>query len=138
MKVFRNLFGDNSKIHVDEIAYKDLEGIARLLGWGVIVEEGSNSDGKYVKWGNGWQVCTANVVVDFSNNDIQSFPYPSEFIDVFHVSKGYITASSSQTVLPILNSTLIRQLENGWAVYKYGDTYNDTRRLSLFAIGRWK
>lgn len=53
MKVFKNLFGRGDKIHVDEIAVAP----GLLLGGAVIVDEGSNANGEWTRWGNGWQMC---------------------------------------------------------------------------------
>lgn len=53
LRVFKNLFGDGSKIHADEIAVAP----GLLLGGAVIVESGSNENGEYVRFGDGTQIC---------------------------------------------------------------------------------
>lgn len=51
------ILGKGRKLHIDEIAYKDLQEDKRLLSFGVIVESGSNSNGFYIRWGDGTQYC---------------------------------------------------------------------------------
>src|SRR5690606_27766497 len=41
-----------------------------------IVEMGSSSNGEYVRWENGLQVCMAKVEVDFTSTGFKNFPYP--------------------------------------------------------------
>lgn len=52
MKIFKNLFGNSSKIDIDEIAAK-VSGARVLLGFCVIKEHKLSSDGSYVRFGNG-------------------------------------------------------------------------------------
>lgn len=84
MKVFKNLFGDNSKIHIDEIAYKDLNNIIRLLGWGIIAESGSNSNGNYVKFGDATMVCWNKCRLEHTGINIYLSTvwwYPQPFVE---------------------------------------------------------
>ena len=56
MKVFKNLFGNGSKIHAGEIVGKDAAGQVVGLDMGV-AEVGQNANGSYVRWNNGLQMC---------------------------------------------------------------------------------
>lgn len=53
MKIHKNMLGTEDKIDVNEVAID--ENI--LLGAGVIVESDSNTDGQYVKFGDGTLIC---------------------------------------------------------------------------------
>lgn len=55
MRVLKNLLGDGSKIHVGEIQVSDLLNLMDS----VIIEEGSNDDGNYIRFGNGLILCWA-------------------------------------------------------------------------------
>ena len=57
MRVFKNLFGNGDKIHVNEIVYKDDSGTPKLLSNGIIVESGSNENGEYIRFADGTQIC---------------------------------------------------------------------------------
>jgi hypothetical protein len=68
MRVLKNLLGDNSKIHADEIAVKpDI-----LLGETVIEEVGSNSNGYWIKWGNGFAICWREITFNRDTTNGQS------------------------------------------------------------------
>ncbi len=145
MKVFKNLFGDGSKIHGDEIAYKDLQDIVRLLGWGVIVESGSNSNGSYIKFGDGTMICWVNMnVTDQAINN----PYGSLFQAArrWYYPKPFVYN-------PVVNCSQflwgtgaswgsVKNAEPTYAVLRGIDAFSrqsGTQTLiSATAIGRWK
>lgn len=56
MKIFKNLFGKNAKIHVDEIATK-IDGVKQLLSFAIISSFSFSDSGNYVKFGNGFMIC---------------------------------------------------------------------------------
>ena len=92
MKIFKNLFGNNSKISADEIALND----GRLVSKSVIVESGSNTNGDYVKLADGTMICWAHLIIPVSDwtkgsanaqgNAITTFTFlytfPSAFNDI--------------------------------------------------------
>lgn len=91
MKVFKNLFGNGSKIHAGEIVGKDAAG--QVVGLDMAVAEvGQNANGSYVRWNNGLQVCWHTITV--SSLDIDDLnagiyrsvshnpSYPKEFSNV--------------------------------------------------------
>lgn len=80
MKVFKNLFGNGSKIHVDEIALKH-GNTPKLLSDAVIVDGGSNTNGEWVKFGTGLQICWG---IKYGVN-----PEPSH--SNWHNASGYVT-----------------------------------------------
>lgn len=92
MKVFKNLFGNGSKIHAGEIVGKDAAGQVVGLDMGV-AEVGQNANGSYVRWNNGLQVCWANLGTLVFDNfesygdmwrtplDALEFPYPKSFFE---------------------------------------------------------
>lgn len=56
MRVYKNLFGNGSKINASEIVTKNAAG--QVVGLDLLgVERGSNENGEWVRWNFGWQVC---------------------------------------------------------------------------------
>lgn len=106
---------------------------------GVIIEQGSNSNGSYVRWSNGLQVCTATVTPDRTiKNTEQPFPFPREFIAVpfvrdahaFGTNIGYQESCASA----IVGASSAR-----WRVaFTKTTTTGATLAMGLFAIGWWK
>lgn len=98
MKVFKNLFGNGSKIHVDEIALKH-GSTPKLLSDAVIVDSGSNADGSYIRFGDGTQKCWGTK--DFSNVAITSAAgaiyYNFGGIDMGSYPKAFIARPSFES-----------------------------------------
>lgn len=153
MRIFKNLFGKGDKIHIDEIAYKDLQDIVRLLGWGVIVESGSNSDGQYMKFGNGWQICFHRVKSTMEGQTqemrfIWSFPKP--FMDTNYIGNGVLDRDDMNITPNIraLGTGRFQRISSNncrYVIYKVsgtaGDGFNpdsDSAYALMWAIGRWK
>lgn len=123
MRVLKNLLGDGSKIHAGEIQ------VSKLLNLmdSVIVEEGSNDDGSYIRFGNGWQVCwkRASIVADVNNstgstrlsNDLR-WEYPVHFIDEAYadvsVVNGYSPTPFWQNVRVVGRETLTYRIVTVW------------------------
>lgn len=72
MKVHRNLCGNNGKIHANEIAVKP----EMLLGSAIIVGSGSDNNGNWIRWGNGWQECTFRTAQNSLTEITWEFPKP--------------------------------------------------------------
>lgn len=58
MKILKRLFGGDIKIHVDEI----VDSAGKLLGESVIVESGSNENGRWIKWADGTMITSFNEI----------------------------------------------------------------------------
>ena len=92
MKVFKNLFGNGSKINASEVVTKNAAG--DVVGLDLAgVEVGQNENGSWVRWNNGLQVCWANLGTLVFDNflaygdmwrtplDALEFPYPKSFFE---------------------------------------------------------
>ena len=95
MKILKKLFGKSDvKIHVDEIADSN----KRLLGSSVIVAEGSNANGQWIKFGDGTMICQTRLTLGpisgatgalFQSENIQ-WTYPQKFIDSKVMLEGFV------------------------------------------------
>jgi len=119
-----------------------------------IVEMGSNSNGTYVRWENGLQVCWVDeAVASFLDRYVLRYHwvYPAGFVTPpVVVSTKYSPFEFNGTDVP--NGTLIRNLIGPYLRQKssvsvaldlansLGDwsKAEDRLKLSAFAIGRWK
>ena len=105
----------------------------------VIIDQGSNDNGSYVRWSNGLQVCTATVTPDRTiKNTEQPFPFPREFIAVpfvrdahaFGTNIGYQESCAS---------AIVGASSTRWEVaFTKTTTIGATLAMGLFAIGWWK
>lgn len=146
MIVYKNLFGNNSKINVNDIVLiKGNVGVPLIKI--VLNDSGENKNGRYIKFGNGWMICTMEVSVvqdiniAFGNEFISSgivFPeYPSHFVskpiisatieaagtaNVDYISGGIGTATKPASIFPrcAQSKTSINIIAN------------------IIAYGRWK
>jgi len=109
-----------------------------------IVEMGSNSNGTYVRWENGLQVCwQLGLTIDefFNRYELRKtwlLPamFASEtvaFMVVDAVTDNYLKTTLLRSTTSSMPSIGIRAL-SGFGTYEDGDTV----RVSVFAIGRWK
>ena len=147
MQVLKNLFRLNKKISASEIAVKDLNNKAKILNDCVIVDSGTNSNGSWIKYGNGTMICHKRQI--FSNTPIKNswgnvvesaklslgdFPqpfvgnYPNFFImpwQAFFVERSYTASLTSW---------------GSFYAVRPGGSGTDGMdvTVSCFAIGRWK
>lgn len=141
MKILKNLFGkSDTKIDANEIA---VEG--NLLGNAVIVESGSNTNGKYVKFGDGTMICTHYMITEptpinladgalFKSNDLR-WDYPAIFVG----NRPAISINNNNTTSP--NFGVSKTIDLNWLVfflYRSTSLSAVSRHISLMAIGRWK
>lgn len=124
---------------------KPFEGHTQAILDSRIVEMGSNSNGEYVRWENGLQVCYATQAfsqVDIStpignvySSLVQSWQFPAEFADPTMFAANNLRAA-------------VRRL---WSNREFGSTTNyrfwiisgephtlSTADIDFVAIGRWK
>ena len=146
IEVAKKIIQNNKEIKfdIDNIAYEDLQGIARLLGWGVIVESGENENGEYIKFGNGRMVCQA--YIEFDNIGVTSswgslymsgnisWQYPEPF-----VGRPFASANDNITAQPVFEIPVT--VSTSVYLFKLASAQSfssRSRQISLFAIGRWK
>jgi hypothetical protein len=100
----------------------------------------SPSNGYYIRWENGLQVCMAKVEVDFTSTGFKNFPYPAEFFESpwgGSFATGAGTFSSPDDPSRFSMSTL-RLGGNAWE-FRVNEVFSETNRPTrFFAIGRWK
>lgn len=66
MRILKNLFGKNDKIHVDNIA----DGIGRVLGFLVITNFSTSGTTGYIEWGNRFKIAwNRAVTLNYENSE---------------------------------------------------------------------
>lgn len=126
MKIFKNLFGNGSKIDADEIAIsKD-----RLLGQSVIIDEGSNSNGSWIKFSNGIMICYSSTYV----SGVSVSASGSLFVSPILTSKNYPVPFVEP---PTVTSTTDSGFYHGWYTPSDGANTKGTEvRPPRFTITR--
>jgi|SRR5699024_3415217 len=136
--------GEQIKLNASEVMYKDENEITRMLPFGIIVESGENENGSYVKFGNGWMLCVSVVTLTYTSTVTidYNWRYPASFIakpfafgnsaessGVSHrgLSPYFISDSISNT------RVLISRIQG---TTDFAEA--DTRKVNVFAIGKWK
>ncbi|MBS4534966.1 hypothetical protein GOQ29_04960 [Clostridium sp. D2Q-14] len=109
------------------------------------IEKGSNTNGSYIRYANGVQICFATQIVSFNTTDNQRFPYPANFTQVLGGGHGISSPSSGDgwtIVSDILNNHFsgLGLSSDGWEIWFRDSpvTSNTTRKFNFFAIGYWK
>lgn len=145
MKVYKNLFGDSSKINAGEIAFKDENNSVHPITWGVIVESGSNANGTYIKFGDGTMICYYKTTVyDQAINSAygslfigtRNWTFPEPFISAPFVTIGQFKWGSGASWGGAMASTTTYVILRGYDVSARAAGTACT--ISAMAIGRWK
>ncbi|MBU2980671.1 DUF2793 domain-containing protein [Lentibacter algarum] len=124
---------------------------------GAIVEQGSNVNGEYIRWADGTQICTHNVLIDqvscttgsgalFRSGLLGAFNFPASFTEVHFAS----ASMAGSDVAQLRNNALQARLgffQDSTPNYWHGLVQFTTASVSagsgeytnytLFAIGRW-
>ena len=118
-----------------------------------VVDEGSTSDGDYIRYDNGWQICTIEKTMDFnstSNNaylvegtDSRDIEYPVSFLDVVSVSFSFnrnigFLWSSSQIENVAGNLVIANINEDLFYLVGANNRIDEQKSMYFAAIGRWK
>ena len=147
IEVAKKIIQNNKEIKfdIDNIAYEDLQGIARLLGWGVIVESGNNENGSYIKFGDGTMICWVDMTVTDQAIDnpygsffqgTRSWTFPQAFVDMPSVTCSKFKWGSSASWGFSTGATLTTATLRGMDI---GSRPTGTNcYISAMAIGRWK
>lgn len=143
MKVHKNFLGTGGqdKIHVDEIAVAP----GLLLGGAVIVESGSNSNGEYVRFGDGLQVCWISpIVLTYTGAHMleKTWTFPKSFSKSPFCKPNAIDWAPNQgsrgldiiAYAPSVSSARIVAHAIASGPFSSGDTWT----VQAVAIGRWK
>jgi hypothetical protein len=124
-----------------------LEDYALFKGSSEIVEQGTNENGRYVRWANGIQICfnPSIQITRIAPSLIRVWTYPATFTTattiigniLFHNNKG-VTLSNLSNIKPTTRSevdcTLVVETIEGTTPLPSGSFIH----VNVFAIGRWK
>ena len=145
MKVFKNLFGNGSKINASEVVTKNAAG--DVVGLDLAgMEVGQNENGSWVRWNNGWQECWIFVREwpDSAPNSTSgslyrtanffTWTYPKPFVDEPIISG---TCSSASWLGGGDTPTRNNKASCIFRVYRATQSNNDVT-IRLKAIGWWK
>jgi len=99
-----------------------------------IVESGSNSDGRWIRWADGTQICFREVV-DFTFTDDSSYAYAQTFISPpsGYLSSGHVNSASIRNTARVG----VGCAENIWRLRNTSGIESITSDVYLTAIGRW-
>lgn len=114
---------------------------------GAIIERGSNSNGQYVRFADGTQVCTtsslhnSNLGADVTVSGQWDFPASFDglpwFIGPSWRGTGGLTASENAAERLSASATIQDSAYTYWALANNSSVSVPAARLDLFAIGRW-
>ena len=108
---------------------------------GAVIEEGSNTNGTYVRFADGTQICTTEILgVDINNSvgglyksDLLQWIFPAAFVDNTWVGTGRVKDSSAGVSVHVTGSGAVAPS----AIVAYCVTSPLNRTLCLAAVGRW-
>ena len=112
-----------------------------LLASAQVVDEGSTSDGYYIRWENGWQICTVEYGVDLTStssaNDV-----PMSFIDAEQFT-GYGGVDNADPGSGGDGQAIVRAFTRLTQPDRFqfrcnGDGDSSDFKIVGIAIGRWK
>ena len=112
-----------------------------LLESAQVVDEGSTSDGYYIRWENGWQICISPWFdVDITRSDGDGYMSDDnvtwDFPQSFNITTEVSCSGSAN------RSNLwadFYQISNTQATGRgFGFVISDSRKIKSMAIGRWK
>lgn len=122
--------------HFAATAEDDVHGLAGA----VIVDSGSNTNGSWVRWSNGLQVCWQTTTAVFSNS-VRSADIDWTFPVAFK-SPPFVAANSYNSATYLLHAGYYGGLSaaavSRIAFGNYSEPVTRTNPAALFAIGWWK
>lgn len=145
MKILKKLFGGDTKIHVDEIVF-DHNSVYKGINNGLIVETGSNANGRWTKFGDGTLIQYCSKVVAPAPN-VQSgaiwrspsvdIPYPIAFATTQTPAISVNVDSDTGFCWAGLGDKAAGSHLVSVAIFSASANKN-TSKVSVIAIGRWK
>jgi len=102
---------------------------------GLIVESGSNANGEYVRWGNGFQVCWGTVMIPANTGNIEK-AMPAAFSGGFSITMTNVywnTPDIAWSVSDSVGSTVRVDVRTFQGTNPTVDAYG-----RFIAVGRWK
>jgi len=110
---------------------------------GAIIERGSNANGEYVKFADGTQICTHNILFTIPNSNEVSvaWTFPASFLNAGYTSNAQWRGSAPGSAAVFYNNDLnTASSVTFYAITTDGSVFSavgTTREVSAVAIGRW-
>lgn len=144
---FRELSGDGWSAWQEVYHQASILGTVSQSGGtptGAVIERGSNSNGEYVRFADGTQICTSNLEVDVASSTGQTFSFPASFEgDRSEVTTSFSHKSGSPSQgLRFENIRALGHTTDKWVILLNGsgtstDPSSDSESMTAMAIGRW-
>ena len=126
----------------------DIDEAVSFIGRGAIVESSSNSNGHYVRWENGEQVCWANLVSDDSSQEgsiyrgtgsgLPVWDFPADFVNTNYVVTGGASDGVSGDVALWVGGAYDQATDSA-RIKTYGaNEWTTAKNIEVMAWGRWK
>ena len=106
------------------------------VGGSPILERDSNSDGEWVRFSDGSQICTSSRNYDFSGLRSQVYEYPNTFISQPSGSISFLNTTQPPRI-DAFKDTFVQTATAAWRVVNRG-TVEESLDVFLFAFGKWK
>ena len=149
MRVFKNLFGNGSKINASEVVTKNAAG--EVVGLDLAgAEVGQNENGSWVRWNNGLQICWhyfGPVTLDINDlnagvyrSALQGHAFPVPFIKppAIAVSQSYPGGNGAWVAGGCVSTSEGRSQWRYRAFCNTSATDVNIQSVGMIAIGWWK
>ena len=113
-----------------------------LLESAQVVDEGSTEDGDYIRYENGWQICTKKVTITSVSFSSRGSVYRSDgqiwnfSVDFSEPPKCFANNYDSPYMSIATSNILTTSAE--YYIFHFQDSSGNDVDTSLMAIGRWK
>ena len=117
---------------------EDIDEAVSFIGRGAIVESDSNSNGHYVRWENGEQVCWRTVTHDYNDSTAQTHSIPVDFVGNW---SGGMLQDQGPATGPFRDSqanTFCHRQQTRWRTQTMLTNNNFLEPVHLFGWGFWK
>ena len=116
-----------------------------LLASAQVVDEGSTSDGEYIRFENGLQICWGYKLGDIDTSDTfvwqEISDYPASFDSVVFMALSPIRGEESyEALIELMNNFVFNEGRKTfqWRINYRGSDNGILTEVALLAIGRWK
>lgn len=109
----------------------------------VIVEKGTNTNGEYIRFSDGTQICyiyknisigaMGEISPTLWNAILDNIPFPANFISAPVVHGSFLMGEEINASLRSISSTYVN-----FRLMTYSDQGNQSKIINIIAIGRWK
>jgi len=135
-----------TEIHHSKGAYiRELDTDVLNLGEVPIVESGSNENGEWIKWANGFMICTKNRTFQATCQTPFGVLFESEQIDFGYMAQSFIEVPKifpgnvrRTAMMEGLYDSTNNHFGRGWIMRPLQETVEQTYTIYLLAVGWWK